>query len=60
MAYYVYGKRPSDARFAPLDYQGVRCARKANAIVFDTKNEASEWLEKQKISAGNIVEVRKG
>lgn len=60
MAYYIYGKRPSDARFAPLNYQGVRCARKSNAIIFNTKDEALEWLGKQKVSAGNIVEVRKG
>lgn len=60
MGYYIYGKRPSDTRFAPLDRQGVRCARKMDAIVFNTKSEASNWLAKKKVSPGNIVEVRAG
>ena len=60
MGYYIYGKRPSDTRFALLDSQGVRCARKTNAIVFNTRSEASDWLAKQKVLPGNIVEVRVG
>ena len=68
----VYGKRtetiwyPSrrisqgpDKTFRALDAHGERVTVKANAITFETREAAQEWIDKHKWHKGVIVEIRK-
>ena len=54
--YMVYGKRPGDKRFAPLDSYGVRASKK-DAELFDTKEEAQKFIDRP-MKDGCVVEVR--
>ena len=62
--YYLYGKRPDDKQFKPLNDKGIRVA-KADAEVFKTREEAQTFLDNmsekgRSIKAGCKVEIRKG
>lgn len=60
--YYMYGKRPEDKQFRPLNSNGVRVSKK-DAEVFQTKQEAEDFLnnilETRSVKDGCKVEIRK-
>jgi len=57
--YYVYGKRPEDKQFKPLNGKGIRVS-KTDAEVFATREEAKEFIEKRTVKNGCEVSIRKG
>lgn len=61
--YYMYGKRPEDKQFRPLNGNGVRVSKK-DAEVFQTKQEAEDFLnnilETRSVKDGCKVEIRNG
>ena len=72
MGYLIYGKRTEpifnkdtheymgpDARFAALDWDGKRVARKSDAFEYATKEDAQERLNKKSGKHGVIFEIRK-
>lgn len=55
--YMVYGKRPSDSKFAPLNARGCRVS-KADAELFDSKEEAQAFTEKYPLKPGCKIDIR--
>ena len=61
--YYIYGKRPEDKQFRPINADGIRVSKK-DAEVFQTHQEAEDFLNKvfetKGVKEGCKVEMRKG
>ena len=70
--YYIYGKRTEpffnfetckwidpDKVFRPINAEGIRVSKKKDAKIFETKEDAQNFLSKKKIRKGVIFEIRK-
>lgn len=57
MGYIIYGKRPQDAKFAPLDEDGRRTS-KGEAMEYDTREDAKDVVDR-KGRDGIKFEIRK-
>lgn len=58
MPYIIYGKRPDDKRFKPLDWRGHQVNKLADAFTYAEKSDAQDILDKYNKSS-NIFEIRK-
>lgn len=68
MSYCIYGKRirpvfgvttEPDKVFRPINEQGIRVVSKAQAIQFSSREEAKEFLGKQKLRKEAVFEIRR-
>lgn len=66
MGYVIYGKRTKevvgggpDARFAALNFNGVRVSRLSDAAVYETREDAENMLKAVRVKEGTVFEIRK-
>lgn len=55
----LYGKRPSDKTFKPLNYKGIRVNKKDLTDTFASKKDAEEFLASKKLKPNVTIEIRK-